>query len=169
MQLTGCWLPLCSSSSQLQPLCLLSRVPLNPWPSPQFASQCRLHGWTCGLGLHPCHLHNAASNRLLDPSLGGTSCPELSGRMLALYLLWHPCEPLQRSIPTLKKVFILFHFVFDSKETFLGCFFHFLTCSSTWEHHHNLEISSGIHHLDLSLSPPHIPISLILSGHREQG
>lgn len=33
VQLTGCWLPLCSSSSQLQPLCLLSRVPLNPWPS----------------------------------------------------------------------------------------------------------------------------------------
>jgi hypothetical protein len=33
VQLTGCWLLLCSSSFQPQPLCLLSQVPLNPWPS----------------------------------------------------------------------------------------------------------------------------------------
>lgn len=156
VQLTAAWFLCAPPASGSSRSASSPGFPRIPGLLPQFASRCRLHGWACGPGLHPCLLHNAASDRLSDPSLGGASCPELAGRMLALALASMRDPP--QEYPHSREGFVLFCFVLSwiPRKPFWGVS-SFPTCSSAWEHHQDLVISFGIHHLDLSLFPPHTP------------
>lgn len=102
-----------------------SRVSLDPWVSPPWflSLDAHLHGWAWVRApipaLHTMPLLISSQFQTLD----GASCPEPTGGMFALYLLWPSAgDPRKGAFPTLEN-FAGFSSLLSRQGTFLGVFF----------------------------------------------